>query len=167
MTSVFRYAVRAGLLFGIWLLLSGKFDPLHVIPGAIASLAIAAEMGRGSVRSFPLLRFAGYVAWLLGQIVISNLRVARIVFSRNPAIAPRLLELPPPVRGDWELTVLGCSITLTPGTLTIDASSDGILVHALDEASARDVEEGVIAGRVTRLFRSTPLPGSGERGTEA
>lgn len=156
--------MRAGLLFGIWLLLSGKFDPLHVIPGAVVSLAIALELGRGSVRAFPLLRFAGYFAWLLGQIVLSNLRVARIVFSRRPAITPRLLRLPPAVRGDWELAVLGCSITLTPGTLTVDASSDEILVHALDEVSARDVEEGVIARRVSRLFRSGPEAGTRDGG---
>ena len=147
-------ALHGAMLFGLWVVLSGKLDALHLVPGAITAGAVAAALTRGGQRlPMPSLRFAGYVLWLLWQIVLSNLRVVRIVFSRNPAIAPRVLRTDARVDGDWRLAVLANSITLTPGTLTIDVSPREIVVHALDPVSAADVEAGTIAARVSRLGR--------------
>jgi multisubunit Na+/H+ antiporter MnhE subunit len=56
------------------------------------------------------------------------------------------------VRGERALTMLGSSTTLTPGTLTIDVSSDEIFVHALDEKSALDTRDQIIARHVARVF---------------
>lgn len=145
-------AVQAGFLFGLWVVLSGKFDALHLVPGALTAVAVAAALARGGRRlPLPSLRFAGYTLWLAWQVVLSNLRVVRVVFSRNPSIAPRVIRVTPGVEEDWRLAVLANSTTLTPGTLTIDVSPDEMVVHALDPVSASDVEAGVIAAQVARL----------------
>jgi len=155
-TGVLAMAV---LLSGIWYLLSGKFDLLHLGAGVVTALVIAATyrpVEDGTVWKFG--RFAAYAPWLIGQIVLSNLRVARIVLSRDMPISPAFVRLRPEVTGPRALTLLGSSVTLTPGTLTIDVDADEIFVHALDAASAQDVRDRTIERRVAAIFpeRSDP-----------
>jgi multicomponent Na+:H+ antiporter subunit E len=141
------------ILSGIWYLLSGKLDLLHFGTGVAAAFLISLTvLPTDDSTSFRFGRFLLYVPWLLGQIVISNLRVARLVLSRSAPIAPAFIAQRPGVTGPRALTALGCSITLTPGTLTIDVGEDEIFVHALDAASARDVRDNVMAHRVLEVF---------------
>lgn len=142
------------LLALFWALLSGEFDAFHLSLGILASAGVAAVAIRATAfPPFPVVRFLVYVPWLLWQVLVSNLRVARLALSPRPALAPRMIDLPPGVRGDVPLTVLGCSITLTPGTVTVDADDRLLRVHALDEASAREIEDALMARRVRGLFR--------------
>jgi multicomponent Na+:H+ antiporter subunit E len=141
------------LLTGIWYLLSGKFDLLHFGTGVVAAFVIALTVVPAHDRTtFRAGRFLTYVPWLIGQIVISNLRVARLVLSPRAVFAPEFVAQRPGVSGPRALTMLGCSITLTPGTLTVDVSEDEIFVHSLDSASAGDVRDHVTATRVRRVF---------------
>ena len=151
-----RTALTAGLLFLLWMALSGHFDAFHLGIGAVASVLIALELrGRSVQHRFSLVGLATYLPWLFGQIVLSNLRVARLACGPSRAMTPRLMHLRPGVRGRSALAVLGCSITLTPGTLTVDARPGEILVHALDSASAQGVVSGRMGRRVARAFRGT------------
>jgi multicomponent Na+:H+ antiporter subunit E len=143
----------AVLLTGIWYLLSGKFDVLHFGIGVLTAVVIAALYRPvEDVTDWRVGRFLAYVPWLIGQIVLSNLRVARIVLSPRMPISPAFVRLRPEVAGPRALTLLGSSITLTPGTLTIDVSGDEIFVHALDQNSAQDVRDRVIERRVGEIF---------------
>src|SRR5690606_18540757 len=84
-----RTLLTALLLTGVWYLLSGKFDVLHFGFGVAAAVLIAASLAPVSDgTTFRPLRFAAYVPWLVGQIFISNLRVARIALSPRMPIAP-------------------------------------------------------------------------------
>ncbi|CAN5786485.1 Na+/H+ antiporter subunit E [soil metagenome] len=146
------------ILTGVWYLLSGRFDLLHFGTGVAAAFLISLTvLPNADSTSFRLGRFLLYVPWLIGQIVISNLRVARLVLSRNAAIAPAFIAQRPDVVGPRALTMLGCSITLTPGTLTIDVGEEEIFVHALDVASADDVRENVMSRRVLKVFSPDPV----------
>lgn len=152
-----RDAVRtfglAVLLTAIWYLLSGKFDLLHFGTGALIAILIAITyVPAEDTTRFRLLRFLGYVPWLIGQILLSNLRVARVVLTRRMPISPAFVSQRPDVTGPRALTLLGSSITLTPGTLTVDIGEDEIFVHALESASAQDVRDEVIARRVGGVF---------------
>lgn len=119
----------------------------------MTALVVAATFrGWADHTRFRPLRLGFYLPWLMGQILLSNLRVARLVLSRRMAIEPTFLSQPPGVEGDRALTTLGSSITLTPGTLTVDVDRDEIFVHALDSQSARDVRDNVMARQVGRLF---------------
>ena len=144
---------RMGVLLALWVLLSGKLDLLHAGAGAIAAALIALRYLPGADgRRFRIVAFVRYVPWFLGQVLLSNLRVARVVLTPRMPIAPAFLRQPPGVTGARALTLLGSSVTLTPGTLTIDIGPDEIFVHALDTASARDVQANVLARRASRIF---------------
>jgi multicomponent Na+:H+ antiporter subunit E len=148
-----RVLVLTAFLSGIWFLLSGMFDPLHFGTGVVAALVIALNLVPvDDLTRFRPGRFLLFVPWLIGQVVISNLRVARVVLSRGAAISPAFVAQAPGVAGARALTTLGCSTTLTPGTLTIDIDDDEFFVHALDTASAQDVRDGVMARRVREFF---------------
>lgn len=150
-----RFALTASCIYVIWIVLSGRFYPQYLIIGALGSLLIAAGVfPRDGRRPFPVLRFLAFIPWHLGQVLLSNLRVARIALSPLSAIAPRFVRVKPSLQDPRALTVLGCAITLTPGTLTVDVTPDELYVHALDEASARDIEERVMERRVEEMFRA-------------
>jgi multicomponent Na+:H+ antiporter subunit E len=147
------FVVEVAILIAIWWVLSGIFDLLHFGTGVVTAILIAAashDIDDGM--RFRLGQFLLYVPWLILQIVISNLRVARLVFSRRMPIRPVFISEPPAVKGDRALTVLAASTTLTPGTLTVDVSRDEIFIHALDEKSARDTRDQLVARHVARVF---------------
>jgi multicomponent Na+:H+ antiporter subunit E len=148
-----RFLRTTAVLMAGWVILSQVFDAFHLGLGIVSSLALAAIRARSRpARSFPAGRFLAYVPWLLGQVFVSNLRVARLALSPRPRLSPRLLRIPAGVTGRPALTLLGCSITLTPGTVTVDASAEGLVVHALDADSARDIERQILARRVQAVF---------------
>ncbi|MDI7267463.1 MAG: Na+/H+ antiporter subunit E [Myxococcota bacterium] len=151
-----RILVIASILTGIWIILSEKIDLLHLGSGVVAAILIAANFAPVQDRTaFAPGRFLLYVPWLMRQIFMSNLRVARIVLSRRMPIAPTFISQPPGVVGPRALTLLGTSITLTPGTLTVDIGDAEAFIHALDAASARGVKDYEIDRQVARVFRET------------
>lgn len=139
----------------LWLVFSARVDALHLGLGVAAALLVAgANRGEESVtpvvRALP--RLARYVPWLVGQIVLSSLQVTRLVLDPRLPIDPEVVEVRPALRSDVALTALANSITLTPGTVTLDLRDGRLLVHALTRESARAVVAGAIATRVARAF---------------
>jgi multicomponent Na+:H+ antiporter subunit E len=147
-----RFALLAATLFGIWLLLSGRLYPQFLVLGALASLLIALEVFPwASRRSFPIIRFLMFVPWQLSQVLLSNLRVARVVILQAE-IEPQFIRVEPGLEDERALAVLGSAVTLTPGTLTVEIDSETMLVHALDATSAKDIKDGIMVERVTGVF---------------
>jgi multicomponent Na+:H+ antiporter subunit E len=89
---------------------------------------------RETVPLRPALPLFAYWSWLGGEIVASNLAVLRLVMKPELDIEPRLVRVPATQRSGLGLCVFANSITLTPGTVTVDIEDDGFLVHALDNA---------------------------------
>lgn len=149
-----KFVAATAVLLVIWYILSGKLDLLHFGTGVITALVIAAFLrGRKDDTRFRPGAFLLYVPWLVWQVLLSNLRVARMVLSPRMPIRPVFISQAPGVSGVRALTTLGTSVTLTPGTLTIDVGEDEIFVHALDARSASDTRDGVVASQVVRVFR--------------
>lgn len=148
-----KVVIYATVLAATWYVLSGKFDLLHFGTGVVTAVVIAmrARSVADGTRFHPI-RFLLFVPWLTGQVLLSNLRVARIILSAHMPITPTLIRKPPQVTGDRALAMLGTSTTLTPGTLTVDVEQDELLVHALDPHSVDDVRRGRMAHRVARVF---------------
>jgi len=148
-----RFVVVAVVLTAIWWVLSGRFDLLHFGTGVATAVILAANYrpAADGTRMRPV-RFLLFVPWLFYQIVVSNLRVARMVLSIGMPIRPVFISQPPRVHGDRALSLLGAGTTLTPGTLTVDVGADEIFVHALDVPSARDTRENMVARQVARVF---------------
>jgi multicomponent Na+:H+ antiporter subunit E len=127
-------------MFGFWLLLSGLFDVFHLTLGVISSALVSflsADMliqdpGKGGGLAIAF-RFAGYIPWLLYQIVLSTIHVTLL------ALHPKMLEQIDPTvvtfKTRLQTTVarvaLANSITLTPGTITIRIEDGVFYVHAI------------------------------------
>ena len=147
------------LLVAAWVLWSGMFKPLLLGLGAFScALAgyIAVRMGYFDTRVFALrfnFRLLGFWVWLMKEVVKSSLEVTRVVLSRNLKISTRVVEIDASQLSPVDQVVLGNSITLTPGTLTLDASEGRLLVHALTDDGAKSVEAGEMLQRVAAIHR--------------
>lgn len=151
---------QALFLFGIWLLLSGKIDFFHVGSGIFAVLLVVwldRKLGSTNLGKMDLplrphpLRCLLYVIWLIGQMLLSSWQVARIVMTPKMPLNPVLVRFTSPQPHTVARVVLGNSITLTPGTLTLDIDGDRYLVHALSDAS----KDGLLAGDMQRKVAHT------------
>jgi multicomponent Na+:H+ antiporter subunit E len=141
-------------LFAFWLLLSASCDVVHVAAGAVASAVVIwlKPPGGGSARAISWLAGLRYLPWLIGRILKSGFHVSRLILHPALPISPRLIRHETPLRSDAELVVLGNSITLTPGTITVEVAPGELVVHAIDEASCADLANGALDARVGRLF---------------
>jgi multicomponent Na+:H+ antiporter subunit E len=148
------------ILFGSWIVFSGRFDLLHLSLGLIScgivtvlSGDLIPELGtRGLLRTW--LRFARYLPWLLGQIMLANLRILRLVFHPRmmERIDPHIVRFHTGLGSDIALVTLANAITLTPGTITVRLSLEGEFeVHAIDRPSGEALP-GAMASRVARVF---------------
>ena len=158
--------VRTLLLFltllGFWLLLSGQFDKAFLVGSGVVSCLLTVYcchrlnlIGESYQPIESLPRFLFYLPWLIFKIVLSSLEVTRLSWGSSSAILPRFVKVPVKIRHPLARTLLANSITLTPGTVTVDVTDDHYLVHALTEAA----EEGVLDGSAEK--RVAPMvPGS-------
>ncbi len=156
-----RIAVAAFVLFGLWLLLSGLYTPLLLTLGAVSSVFvawIAQRMGLltpepGSAWLRPL-RCLAYMPWLAWQVAKANVDVALRILVPSKGISPRVLRVPSTQASDLARALYANSITLTPGTISIDVGKDEITVHALSPEGAQDLARGEMGERVSALERA-------------
>ena len=144
----------AFVLFVLWLVLSASYNPLHVATGAVVASMIVwlNPAGAPHVRRFSWLAALMYVPWLISRILKSGFHVSRLILDPALPIAPGFVQHKTKLGSDGELVVLGNSITLTPGTITVEVTPGELIVHALDAASCEDLKSGVFDDRVSRLF---------------
>lgn len=141
-------------LFALWIALSASFHPGHLAAGAIFAIAIAwlNPVDRIRVQGMSVLATVTYIPWLFIRIIRSGLHVSWLILHPSLPISPRLIRHKTELRGDGELVLAGNSITLTPGTITVEAAPGELIVHAIDEVSAEDLLSGTLEGRVGRVF---------------
>jgi len=152
------------ILFAFWLVFSGHYDTLHLSLGLVCTSLVA-------VFSYDLLlpdvtiptkllstwRFLQYIPWLFYRIVLANLHVVYLIF-RPGEIRPRLVRFKTSLTGDLSRVTLGNSITLTPGTLTLDIDAGEFYVHVLSDKAAEDVVTGEMERRVAHVFLEPTAP---------
>ena len=155
--AVGRKAVLAVLLAASWLLWSGMFKPLLLALGGVSCLLVLylAQRMRLFEHDVFSLRFTGrllrFWGWLGREIVRSSLDVTRVVLSPKLPISPTVIEFDSACEHPVDRTILGNSITLTPGTLTLRIDERHFVVHALTEDGAREIAGGEMDGRVAAL----------------
>lgn len=126
------------VLMALWLLLSGIYEPMIIGFGAV-SVLITVLVGRrmddldGDPVSLPLrpLKFARYLVWLMGEIAKANWAVTKIVLAPEMPIRQHLFGVRFSQKGDLGQVLFANSITLTPGTITVETEDKRFLVHAL------------------------------------
>jgi multicomponent Na+:H+ antiporter subunit E len=147
--------VGALLLFGFWLMLSTSLSVGHVITGAVVAgliMWVKPLRPRTTRRTASLVSALAYIPWLAVKVVKSALHVSKLILSPSLPISPRMIQHKTELKSDGELVVLGNSITLTPGTITVEVSPGELTVHAIDEASMMDLSAGVFDDRISRMY---------------
>ncbi len=144
-------------LFGVWLLLSGHYTTTLMTYGALSCLGVVLLVGHlGILDEEALPAHLGirpflYAPWLLKEIVVSNLAVAKVILSPSLPIKPQILRVDASQTTDVGRVTYANSITLTPGTVTLDVRDGKLLVHALTTDSAEGLLSGEMDRRVARL----------------
>ena len=163
--SIFvREIVLVILLILFWVLLSGKYDFFHLLLGA-ASIIIVVLINRRiisldlyyqerGVSAFRIHRLILYIPWLIWEIILSSVQVAVIILSPKMPINPSMIRFKVNLPNMTSKVILGNSISLTPGTLTIDIEGDEFLVHALSDDSFELISSGELPDYVSNLFRA-------------
>jgi multicomponent Na+:H+ antiporter subunit E len=155
------FALTFIIMFGVWVMLSGKLDAFHLTLGLISS-AIVSYLSSDLLFPSPQIkgflsqwvRFVRYIPWLMVEIIKANLHVTYLVFHPRmmELIDPRIIRFRSKLKGDLALVTFANSITLTPGTITVSVSIDGdFKVHAIDKASG-DPLPGEMEARIAKAF---------------
>ena len=140
-----------------WLFNSGHYTPLLLSLGLVSIvfvLIISSRMDVIDNESQPLhlsARLPGYWCWLAKEIVIANIDVVAHVWRKKSTINPVLARLKSSQSTDMGKVIYANSITLTPGTITVDLDGDILTVHALAHKQMEDLLDGDMDHRVTRL----------------
>ena len=152
------YAFSSAIvLFAFWLLLSGYFEPFLMMAGAGSAIGVALLARRMEVidrEGHPIFlswRVLGYWPWLFKEIAKSAWDVARIIVAPRLPISPTLVRVQPTQKSAVGVVTYANSITLTPGTISVEVARGEILVHALTRESAAGLLEGEMDRRVTRF----------------
>ena len=154
---ILRAALLAVLLVIAWLLWSGFFKALLLGLGTLSvviTLILLVRMGYFNEETFAFRyshRLLGFWAWLGKEIVLSSIDVTRVVLRPKLDVNPTTVKLDVSDLDKVDQALLGNSITLTPGTLTLDVFEDRMLVHALTPAGREGLEKGDMHRRVAAL----------------
>ncbi len=155
-----RYIAAFCWLIVFWLFLSGHYDVFHISIGVLCCLGIAYTSTDllfvcrpDKKRPVVIIQFFIYTFWLLYQIVIANIQVASLVLSPRLKIDPRIIVYKADrLKGDVAQATFGNSITLTPGTVTLDIHGNDFHVHALTPGFAADLEAGDMERWVAKVY---------------
>lgn len=169
-SKIKHFILLTSALYLFWVILSGKFEAKYLLIGFLTAVTITAvtwplllmpwaggKEKKHPAWDLPWFRLLTYFPWLLWQIILANIQVALIVLNPRLPIEPQLItfqkELPNPIA----YLILANSITLTPGTVTVDLQGNRYLVHAINKAAAQGLVpeqgEGEMPRRVEFIFK--------------
>ena len=145
------------VLLALWLLLSGLYKPMIIGFGVVSAFVAvwvvrrmdALDDDRLTINLRPF-AFFKYMVWLMVEIAKANWAVTKIVMSPQMPIRQHLFFVSHSQKSDLAQVVFANSITLTPGTITVETEPGKFLVHALsfspeDMAALRDMDARVTA----------------------
>lgn len=163
-----RFVTLFLISYGFYLVLGDPTYWFDQLTGAIAGLIVAITLShvtfphppqavRSPMRSVRF--FLLYVPYLVFEIVKSNIQIAAVILRPSLPIEPRMTRVRMTIPGGLPLTALANSITLTPGTLTVRADDQELIVHAL----IPETREGLFEGSLERAVRFVFYGRSGAR----
>lgn len=156
-----RYII--GLTFSLtafWLLMSGIYTPLILFLGAISVIFVLYLTRRMDALDEDVFEFKlkrkhfSYWSWLAKEIFKANIDVSKVILSPKMNLSPRLVRVPLSQSNELATVIYANSITLTPGTVSVDIEGDEIIVHALTQGLMDGLTEGDMDQRVNYLEKS-------------
>ena len=151
------YFILACTFALFWMLLSGHSSVLLLTLG-LASIVLVtwlvSRMDRNDnapVRMLFSLKFFSYLGWLIWQVIVTNIDVARRIWNPSLPIKPVSRKIKVNIKDPLIKTIYANSITLTPGTVTIEVGEDYFVVQALNAEGLDELEEGEMERRLSCL----------------
>lgn len=156
----------------LWVIWNGRLTAEIVVTGvvicAVLYMFLYKFMGYRPEKEWMILKcmpqIFRYLVFLFVEVVKSNLMVSRLILSFDTEPEPVLVRFQPKLRTETGRTVLANSITLTPGTLTVDMDDSVCLVHSLDQEFAEGIEQSEFADRIEKMEAAMEVMESGEKG---
>ena len=156
--SKLQHAINLGLfLFALWVLLSGHYTPLMLLFGVLSTLFVVFLATRADLidrETQPVLiklSVLFYWVWLGREIIKSNIDVTRRILSPGLPISPTVFTVRAGQKTELGRVTYANSITLVPGTVTMDVEGDVFTVHALTREAAADLKRGEMNRRVCNV----------------
>ena len=121
----------------VWLLLVNSIAPGHIVLGILLGVLVplfSNAFWPGRPRVDKPLRLLRYLLMVLGDIVIANLHIARLILGNPAKLRPAFVRMPLALRDEFAIVLLTSTVSLTPGTVSAEVSEDkrSLLIHALD-----------------------------------
>lgn len=164
-SPILQKSVLILILFAFWMVLSGRSETKFIVYGLVTAVAttwityplLLVENKKGDkqyyVFGIDILKFIPYCFWLLWQLILANIDVLLANCGEKLRINPRVVRFYFKVDNPMATVVLANSITLTPGTVTMNVTEDGLFeVHALTDGAAEGLEEGSMQRKVAELY---------------
>ncbi|MDZ7850871.1 MAG: monovalent cation/H+ antiporter subunit E [Halodesulfurarchaeum sp.] len=155
---------KAGLVFGVsyafYLILGGTLTSFNLLTGALVAGLSTAVFAGITAEHRPVFtslfarvaRLLVYFPYLLWEIAKANLSVAYIILHPSLPIDPEMRQFEAAVWGEYSVTTLANSITLTPGTLTVDVRRDSLYIHTLTQDARDGLDDGALERAVRFVF---------------
>lgn len=152
-----------------WVIMSGFFDAIHITMGVASVIFVmvvnhklkSQQFFEDDIDVLSKLRFGRafyYVFWLLWQIIIAGFQVAAVILKPSMPVGTSILKFKADLPCAQAKIILGNSITLTPGTLTVDISGNEFIVHSLTPVSMEGILDDSIPQQVLQLFQKELHP---------
>ncbi|MBS3811591.1 MAG: Na+/H+ antiporter subunit E [Halanaerobiales bacterium] len=156
-----RYFSTLSIYFLFWLAYTGSLDKQELLTGIILSTLLSfftyksfsqkSSDNNIFVRVFNLLR---YIPVFIIEMIKANIDVARRVINPNLPINPGIVKISTELKSDYAKLFLANSITLTPGTLTIDVIDDFLYIHWIDlKSDQSELQKKLISGKFTGILK--------------
>jgi len=145
------------VLYVLWFLLSGHTEPLLLslgVASAAVCVHIANRMDVIDHEGFPIhlsWRAILYWPWLLWEIAKANVNIARVIIQPRMPISPSVFRVKASQMDELGHAIFANSITLTPGTVSVDLHDGEVMVHALTRAARAGLETGEMDAKVVEM----------------
>ncbi len=161
MKSFSRFLFAFIILTILWMLFTFPFSMTEFYVGMTVSFIIALFFGKylskdglANLSPVRVISFLLYIPFLLWEIIKANVEVAIIVLSPTLPIKPAIVKAKTSLKSDAGKLWLANSITLTPGTLTIDIDGDNYYIHCIKaEDTSLEYSTNNITGKFEKLLR--------------
>jgi multicomponent Na+:H+ antiporter subunit E len=158
--NIFHIAGLVISLMLLWLLLSGHYTPLLISLGLLSVVLVICISLRMNLIAYNepevllqasnIIPYSFYGIWLVGEILKSNIDVCKRILHPALPIKPGLITVKASQRSELAKVTYANSITLTPGTISIDVRGNTIEVHALADSGIEGLETGEMDRRISK-----------------
>jgi len=131
-----RYLFWSTLLLLMWMVLTANLEIANIFVGLIVSMSVSAlylkMFEHDKFEFINVYWFLVYILVLIKNLFISNVVISRRVLRKDMRLNPAIVAVKTNLKSPWKKLLLANSITLTPGTLTLDIKEDTIYIHVIE-----------------------------------